>query len=241
MRSDGEIFRGENRSCNHIRRAALLRKLRSMTPGPIRVFLADDHAIVRSGLERLISDASDMNVVGTASSSDEVIARARAEVWDVLVLDIGLPPAGGIEVLSLLRLEKPSLAIIIFTMHPEDRLAVRLLRSGASGFINKSRPPTEVIDAIRKVSSGGRYVPPAVGELLLDGPASAGPKHETLTDREYQVFLLILEGRDPSDIAIALHLSPSTVSTHLRRIKEKLGTRTTADIIRYGFRTGLVE
>jgi DNA-binding NarL/FixJ family response regulator len=207
----------------------------------IRVFVADDHAIVREGLVRLIEGAADMTPVGSAGDSDTVVQRARGEEWDVLVLDLSLPGAGGVEVFEQLRASKPTLPIVIFTMHPEDRYAVRLLRGGAAAYINKARPPTEVLEAIRKAAQGGRYVTQSVGELLLEGGGEGIQPHETLTDREYQIFLLLLEGKAPSDIAKQLFLSMSTVSTHIRRVKDKLGAESSADLVRYAFRAGLIE
>lgn len=207
----------------------------------LRVFIADDHAVVRDGLARLMSDTSDLEVAGTASDSASVVKQARDADWDVVVLDIGLPGAGGVEVLSQLKAMAPQLPVIIFTMHPEDRFAVRLLKAGAAGYLCKTRSPSEVLEAVRRVAAGGRWVPPTIGELLLDDRASPTHKYETLTDREYQVFRMILDGKDPSHVAIELHLSPSTVSTHIRRIKQKLGAQSTADVIRYGFRAGLID
>ena len=207
----------------------------------VRVFLADDHAVVREGLSRLIADTHDLELAGTASSSSEVIQAARGADWDAVVLDIGLPGAGGVEVLSQLKAMAPDLPVVIFTMHREDRFAVRLLKAGAAAFLTKTRAPGEVLEAIRKVARGGRYVPPTIGELLLDEKNTPSEKYEALTDREYQVFRLILDGKEPSHIAIELHLSPSTVSTHIRRIKQKLGVQSTSDIVRYGFRAGLVD
>ncbi len=208
----------------------------------IRVFVADDHAIVREGLGRLIEGTDGLVLVGSAATSSEVMTRARSQCdFDVIVLDIGLPGAGGVEVLGQLRAERPEVKVLIFTMHPEDRLAVRLLKAGARGFVNKARDPIEVIEAISKVAAGGRHVPPSVGELLLHDVTAPANRHDALTDRENQVFLLLVGGKDPSDIAIELHLSPSTVSTHIRRVKDKLGARSTADLVRYAFRVGLVD
>lgn len=207
----------------------------------VRVFIADDHAVVREGLARLIDETDDLEVAGTASDSASVVKQARGAAWDVVVLDIGLPGAGGVEVLGQLKAMAPKLAVVIFTMHPEDRFAVRLMRAGAAGYLSKTRSPMEVLEAVRRVAAGGRYVPPTIGELLLDDRGAPAHRYETLTDREYQVFRMILDGKDPSSVAIELHLSPSTVSTHIRRIKQKLGAQSTADVIRYGFRAGLID
>ena len=207
----------------------------------IRVFIADDHAIVRDGLVHMIEDAPDMTPVGTAGDSGEVVDRARVEEWDVLILDLSLPGAGGVEVLEQLRALKPKLPVVVFSMHPEERFAVRLLRAGAAGYVHKGRSPLEVLAAVRKVAAGGQYVTPTVGELLLAAGKRPPQSHETLSDREYQIFLLLLDGKQPSDIATELYLSPSTVSTHIRRVKEKLGAHSTAELVRYGLRAGLID
>ena len=206
-----------------------------------RVFIADDHAIMRSGLAQLIDSNDDMETVGTAEDSAGVLRASHQQEWDVLVLDLSLPGAGGLEVLQQLKASKPKLPIVVFSMHPENRYALRVLRAGAAAYINKGESPLELVAAIRKAAAGGRYITHSVGELLLDSSGNQGPPHESMTEREYQVFMAILGGKQPSEIAGILGLSNSTVSTHIRHIRDKLGVESLADIIRYGLQNDLIE
>lgn len=208
----------------------------------IRVFLADDHAVVRAGLERVISTTEDMSVVGTAADGRQVLLLAEAGAeWDVLVLDLSLPRVSGMEVLRRLRSLRPSLPILILSMYPEDQYSIRLMREGASAYLSKERPLEELLAAIRRLAAGGTYLTASQAAQIIEAPAEADrPPHARLSAREHQVFVLIINGRTVSEIAAELDLSTSTVSTHLARIKEKLGARSVAEIVRYAHRAGLV-
>ena len=205
-----------------------------------RVFIADDHALMRSGLTQLIDNNEDMTTVGTAVDSAEVLRAFHDNNWDVLVLDLSLPGAGGLEVLQQIKAMQPSLPVVVFSMHPENRYALRVLKAGAAAYVNKSEAPLELLAAIRKAAKGERYITQSVGALLLDSGGHDLP-HEQMTEREYQVFMCILNGKQPSDIANSLGLSNSTVSTHIRHIRDKLRVESLADIIRYGLQHQLIE
>lgn len=209
----------------------------------IRVFLADDHAVVLAGLRQLISATDDMRVVGTASDGRQVLLEAEAGgEWDVLVLDLSLPRVSGMEVLRRLRSLRPSLPIVILSMYPEDQYAIRLMREGASAYLSKERPPEDLLAAVRRVAAGGTYLTASQAAQIVSARQEAErPPHARLSAREHQVFVLIINGRVVSEIAAELNLSLSTVSTHLARIREKLGVRSVADIVSYAHRAGLIS
>jgi DNA-binding NarL/FixJ family response regulator len=206
----------------------------------IRVFITDDHAIVRHGLRRLIGETDDMTVVGEASDGGEMLRAAETGAWDVLVLDMTLPRMSGIEALRRLHAQQPKLAVVILSMHQEDQYAVRMMREGASAYLSKDRPGEEVLAAIRKVARGGTYVTDTVADHVLRAAAVAQP-HETLTAREYQVFTLILQGKTGTEVAAELDLTAGTVSGHLHNVKVKLGARSVADVVSYAHRMGLIS
>jgi DNA-binding NarL/FixJ family response regulator len=207
----------------------------------IRIFIADDHAIVRHGLRQLIDAQGDMRVVGEASDGRQVLLAEGKEQWDILLLDLSLPRVNGIEVLRRLRSELPKLRVVALSMYPEDQYAVRLLEAGAAAYLSKEHPPEQLLAALRKVACGGTFVSGAISEQLRRGERrkSAWP-HDSLSAREYQIFTLLLAGRTVSEVAAELNLSASTVSSHLAHVKEKLGVRNVAEIIDYGHRAGLV-
>lgn len=209
----------------------------------IRVFLADDHAIVRDGLRRLLAETEDMELVGETGKGREVLDRAPGAPWDVLVLDLSFEDVGGIEVLRRLRKLSPKLPVIVLSMYPESQYAVRVLRMGASAYLSKGRSSTELIEAIRMAARGQRYVPPEVADALVGAPAGhgVGAPHDRLSERELQVLMLLADGRAPGDVAAELNLSPSTVSTHLVHMRDKLGVRTNGELIRYAYHSGLLS
>jgi two-component system invasion response regulator UvrY len=209
----------------------------------IKVLVADDHAVVRRGLVQILTEASDMVVVGEASTGREVLQAVRKHDYDVLVLDIAMPEGGGLEVLQQLQTLKPDLRVLILSMYPERQYAVRALKTGAAGYLTKESVPDELIAAIRKVARGGKYVSQSLAEQLaseLRGEVEKEP-HETLSDREYQVMTLLAAGESIADIATELSLSVKTVSTYRARILDKLNLKSTAEIIRYALEHGLVE
>ncbi len=208
----------------------------------IRVFIADDHEIVREGLIRLISECRDMTICGDTASGLDVVQRARNEEWDVLVLDLSMPNVNGLEVIQQLKVIKPDIKIVVFTMYDESSHAVRVLRSGAMGFLSKDRPPKEVLDAIRKVYRGGRYITPTLAEYLFERDIDLKKDpHQTMSDREYEVFILLGKGMKPIEIAAQLNLGYSTITTYVHRIKSKLSVHSIGEIVQYAFRHRLTD
>ncbi len=209
----------------------------------IRVFVADDHAVVRRGVLQILGEAPDMVAAGEASTGREVLQAVRKHDYDVLVLDIAMPDVNGLEVLNQLRTLKPDLRILILSMYPERQYALRALKAGAAGYLTKESAPDELVAAIRKVAQGGKYVTQSLAERLVAALGSELGKepHETLSAREHQVMQLLAAGKTVTDIATELSLSVKTVSTYRIRILEKLDLKNTAEIIRYAFEHRLVE
>ncbi len=209
----------------------------------IKILIADDHPIVRQGLRQILSETPDMAVAGEAVNGQETLAQVRAGGWDVLVLDITMPDRSGFDILKDLKYERPDLPVLILSIHAEEQFAVRLLKAGAAGYLTKENAPDELIKAIRKVVSGGKYISRTLAETLAVGldTAAEQPRHETLSDREFQVMQLMASGKTLADIAETLSLSPKTVSTYRTRLLEKMDLRTNADIIRYAVENGLIE
>jgi DNA-binding NarL/FixJ family response regulator len=208
----------------------------------IRLLIADDHAVVRRGLKEILTAESDMVLVGEARSGPELLALARKERVDVVVLDITMPGRSGLEVLKELRQELPRVRILVLSMHPEDQYAVRALRAGAAGYLTKESAPDELVKAIRRIVAGGRYVSASLAEHLalgLSDEAERSP-HERLSDREYQVLCLLASGKSVSDVAEELALSVKTVSTYRARILEKMNLKNNAELTRYAIENHLV-
>jgi two-component system, NarL family, invasion response regulator UvrY len=208
----------------------------------IRIAIADDHAIVRRGLKQIISEMNDLRVTGEAASADELLTLIRSARFDVVVLDLTLGQRSGIDVLKQVKSEFPSLPILILSMHSEELFAVRALRAGASGYIQKEEAPDELVTAIRRIAAGRTYVSAAMSERLaaeLSRGTSPSLPHERLSDRELEVFRLLGQGNSVSEIAAALNLSVKTVSTHRTRIMEKTGFRNNAEIVHYVITNGL--
>jgi len=212
--------------------------------GTIRVLIVDDHAILRAGVREMLSNEDDLQVVGEAGSAEEALELLNSgrEV-DVIVLDITLPGQSGIELLQQLRRDRPELAILVLSMHPERSFAVRLMRAGANGYVPKMIVPEELVKAVRAVGSGHRYITPVVAELLASEFASEedGPIHNKLSERELQVFTRIARGISPAVMANELGLSVKTVSTYRARILEKMSMRSNAEIAAYAVRNQLVD
>jgi DNA-binding NarL/FixJ family response regulator len=204
----------------------------------IRVFLADDHGVVRDGLRRLIADTDDLRVIGEAADGLEVVRRAAEEEWDVLLLDLSLPGLSGLEILTRLKDIRPGLRVLILSMYPEDQHGPHLLRAGAAGYLAKGRSGAELLEALRKVAAGGTYVTDEVARHLIAGEALP---HEELSRREYEIFMKILHGRSQQDIAADLKLAATTVNTYVARIRQKFGARSITDIIQYAHRHKLIE
>jgi len=204
----------------------------------IRVVIADDHQILREGLKQLLLSAGDLDVVGEARDGHEVLERIRALEFDVLLLDMSMPGKSGVELIKHVKTAKPKLRILVLSMHEEHQYAVRAIRAGASGYLTKESAAAQLVAAIRKVAAGGAFISAEVAErLALDAmPHAEGPLHASLSDREYQVFQLLVAGVSVSDIALRLHLSAKTISTHKARLMEKLEIDNNADLVRYAVR-----
>jgi len=209
----------------------------------IRLVLADDHTIVREGLKQLLGAAGDLQVVGEAQNGHEVIERIRALDFDVLLLDMSMPGKSGIELIRQVHAEKPKLRILVLSMHEEHQYAVRAIRAGAAGYLTKESASRQLVDAIRKVASGGAFISSEVAQQLALGamPGATGPLHATLSDREFQIFQLIASGKSVSDIAERLNLSVKTVSTHKANVLQKMNMSTQAELIRYALTHRLVD
>ena len=208
----------------------------------IRILIADDHPIVREGYKKILTSQTDMDVTGEAGNGQEVIDLIQKKDFELILLDISMPGRSGLELLKELRSRKPHLPVMILSIYPEEQYAVRAFRDGASGYLTKASTPKELISAIRKVSQGGRYVTEALAEKLtyfLHGDADKVP-HEKLSDREYQVMLLIASGKTVTQIADELCLSVKTISTYRRHILEKMQFTTNAEITMYAIQNKLL-
>lgn len=208
----------------------------------IKVILCDDHAMVRRGIKDTLTDATDIQVVGEASGYAEVRALMRSTQCDVLLLDLNLQGRGGLEILASLREEQSPVKVLIVSMFAEDQYAIRCLRAGADGYLNKAGDPAELIRAVRALASGRKYVTPEISEMLVDNLASPGTEalHASLSERELQTLLKIASGKRLSEIAEDLMLSPKTVSVYRARLLEKLKLSNNAELAVYAIRNELV-
>ena len=209
----------------------------------MKILIADDHPVVRQGLRQMLAAETDLTVVGEAKNGNEVVELSRRIAWDVAVLDYNMPGRSGLELVKDLRHRFPGRAVLILSMYPEDRYAIRALKAGAAGYVTKDSAPEELVNAIRKVAKGGKYVSPALAERLASALESDGGKllHETLSDREYQVMWMIASGKTVRQIADSLCLSPNTVSTHRTRILRKMQMKNNAELMHYAMRHKLVD
>lgn len=208
----------------------------------IRILIADDHTIMRGGLKQIIATTNDIVVIGEAATSTQTLAMSRQLEMDLLLLDMMMPGLNGVELIQRLRSENPKLPILILSMNNERQIVSRAIKAGASGYVTKDVHPEVLLTAIRKVAAGGRFVDPALVETMVF-PSSAQdpdvPPHELLSEREFQILQLIVAGHKINDIAVALHLSPKTVSTYKVRLMQKLDIDNNADLIRYAIQHGI--
>ena len=216
-----------------------------MTKGTamINVLIADDHALIREGLKKTLSSEPDMTLVGTANNVAELFKRLEQLAVSIVLLDITMPGESGLDALKELRHKHPHVPVLILSFHPEHRFAVRALKAGAAGYITKQSATEELVQAIRKIVSGGKYVSASLAEELaieLDTESGKLP-HETLSDREFQVMRLIAAGKKSSDIADELAVTPSTVNTYRMRILEKMNMQSNVELARYAVEHGLIE
>jgi DNA-binding NarL/FixJ family response regulator len=214
-------------------------------PPTIRLLIADDHQIVRAGLAQFIAEQGDMTIAAEASTGDEVIDLVREHEFDVILMDISMPSKNGIDTLRIIRQTRPDLPVLMLSGYPEQHYAVNLLRAGASGYLAKDAPPAEMIRAIRVVARGSRYLSETAAELVsveLTRPeGSAKPMHESLSEREFQIFRKLAAGQSATAIGQELHLSVKTVSTYRSRVMEKLNLKTNADLTYYAIKNALLE
>jgi two-component system, NarL family, invasion response regulator UvrY len=209
----------------------------------IRIIIADDHAAIRRGVKDILADEADMEIGAEASTAQELLDLVRKQAWDAVVLDISLPGRSGLEVLSELKHERPSLPVLVHTMHSEDQFAVRALRAGAAGYLTKDSAPEELVKALRKIVDGGKYVGQSLAEKLavnVDANIDRAP-HQALSDREFQVLRLLASGKTVSEIADELSLSVKTISTYRSRILDKMKMKNNAELMRYALQHKVVE
>jgi DNA-binding NarL/FixJ family response regulator len=208
----------------------------------IEVLLADDHAIIRDGLKKILADTDDMVVVGEAINGSEVLGKIRERDWGLVILDLSMPGRSGVELIKMIKVEKPKCPVLIFSMHPEEQYAVRALRAGASGYLSKEGDSDLILPALRKVASGGVYFSSKVAELLVSeaNPYADALPHLRLTDREFQIFDRIVRGMSMTVIAKELSLSIKTVSTHKSHIMSKMTMTTQVDLVRYAIAHHLI-
>jgi DNA-binding NarL/FixJ family response regulator len=209
----------------------------------VRVLIADDHPIVRTGLKQILADDPDIEVIGEAENGGEVIELLWKNECDMVLLDIGMPGRSGLEVTSEIKQIKPNVGVLILSIYPEDQYAVRALRAGASGYLTKASAPIELIQAIHRVSHGGRYVSQTLAEILaceIDRHSEKQP-HEKLSDREYQVMLLLASGKTVTEVGQSLNLSVKTISTYRSNILAKMNMKNNAQLTFYAVENSLIK
>lgn len=209
----------------------------------IKILIADDHAIVREGLKQIVAEEPDLTVAGEARNAAEALELVRRQPWDVVILDITMPGRSGLEVLREMTRERPRLPVLVLSMHAEDQFAVRVLQAGAAGYITKASAPQELLAAIRKVASGGKYISPTLADKLATVIAAGSdrPPHESLSDREYEVLRGIAAGKTVSEIARQMSLSVKTISTYRARLLQKMRMKNNAELTRYAIVNRLIE
>jgi DNA-binding NarL/FixJ family response regulator len=208
----------------------------------MKILIADDHAIVRHGLKQILADEFKKATFGEARNGQEVLDSIWKQDWDVVVLDITMPGRSGLEVLREVKKAKPRVPVLVLSMHPEDQFAVRVLKSGASGYMTKESAPAELVGAVKKIMAGGKHISTSVAEIMASYITmdSKRPPHEQLSNREFQVMRMIASGKTVSEIARMLSLSVRTISTYRARILEKTGMKTNAELTHYAFQHSLV-
>lgn len=212
-------------------------------PKKIRVLIADDHAIVREGLKQIIADTTDIVVSGESEDGLGAIRLARLQAYDVLLLDISMPDKNGMDILKQCRKEFPFMPVLMLSMHREDQYAIRALKAGAAGYLNKQSAPAELVNAVHEVAAGRKYITPALAQELANqvGTENGRLPHECLSDREYQTMIMIASGKSVSDIATELSLSAKTISMYRSRLLLKLHLRHNAELTHYAMRHNLVS
>lgn len=208
----------------------------------INILIADDHSIVREGLKQIVTQSPEMAVMGEAINGQQVLELVHKKDYDLILLDIAMPGRGGIDTLKQLKILKPKIPILILSMYPEEQYAIRAIKAGASGYLTKESAPDELIGAIKKVALGGKYVSPTLAEKLVEelGSDTEQNDHTILSDREYQVMIMIASGRTVREIGDELSLSVKTISTNRTRALKKMGMKNNAEFTYYAVKKGLV-
>jgi DNA-binding NarL/FixJ family response regulator len=208
----------------------------------MRILIVDDHAIVREGLKRILSEIVEADCIGEAANGLEAMELIRKQPWDTVLLDIAMPGKSGLELLKVIKGENPALPVLVLSIYPQDQYEVRVLAAGASGYLNKETAPEQLVAAVKKVTRGRKWISEATAERLAGGREgeSIRPLHERLSDREFDVLRMIASGKTVGQIAEELHLSVKTVSSHRSRILKKMGMQNNAELANYGIRQGLV-
>jgi len=209
----------------------------------IRVFIADDHGIVRKGMKQILSRTPDIEVAGEASTGQEALEKIWANNFDVVILDISLPGRNGLEILKQIKSQQPKLPVLILSMYPEDQYAVRVLKAGAAGYLTKESDKSELIEAIRRIAQGKKYITPELAERLADElkPGADKAPHDKLSDREYHLMCLIAKGKNTKEIAAELSLSIKTIGTHRASLLDKMEMKSNAELTHYAIQHKLVE
>lgn len=209
----------------------------------IRILIADDHAIVRSGLRQILSDSPDLVVAGEAENGVDAMHKLRDGSFDLVLMDVSMPDRNGIDTLKLVRKEFPKLPVLVLSMHPEEQYAIRALKAGASGYLTKQSAPEQLVTAIRQVACGKKYVSPSLAMELANAITedTERPPHEKLSDREYQTLVMIASGKTLTQIGEELNLSVKTVSVYRARLLEKMRMKNNAELTHYGLKHGLVD
>lgn len=210
---------------------------------PYRILIVDDHAIVREGLKQILAEVDDIEVAGEADCSSRALQMARREPWDLVLMDISMPDRNGLETLELLKKEHPGIKVLMLSMHRETQYAVRALKTGAAGYLNKQSAPDQLIDAIRLVASGKKYISPEVAQELASQVSGErdGLPHEGLSNREYQTLCMIASGLPVSAIADQLALSVKTISMYRARLLKKMQMKNNAELTHYAIKQGLLD
>ena len=210
----------------------------------IKILIVDDHAIMREGLKQILANYADIQVGGEAGDGAEALLQIKRQQWDVVVLDMSMPGRSGVDLLKQIKFEQPALPVLVLSMHKEEQYAARTLKAGASGYLCKDGASTQLVSAIRKVASGGILISPEAAENMAISSInrkSDAPPHTLLSDREYQIFELLIAGKGITEMANMLSISVKTVSTHKTRIMQKLGKSTMTELVRYAIEHELVK
>lgn len=206
----------------------------------MRILIADDHSIVRRGLKDILRDEFPSAEIIEVSDAAGMMLKIIKESWDIVISDLSMPGRSALDVLPQIKQQAPDLPVLILSIHPEEQYAIRVLKAGAAGYLNKELAPDELIKAVRRVLSGRKYITPLVAEKLADFADQSKPAHELLSDREFEVMKLLAAGKSVAEIASMFHLSPTTISTYRARILKKMHIKTNADLIQYALKHHLV-